>query len=517
MDNDQSTATTSTMTDPLHNNSLTKDNSSLPSSSSSKKSSKSLSESPDKMTSIKNSDEKSSKRSKSLEITSSSLSKTLDDNVPNDSSSRKSSLTDGSINSSVTIKSSSSSTTSNGAAVPTKNQKPNEKMVGKTIISSSLSLNGRRPSPLSLVEENDHYNSRTVPVRDTTPSNPSFLASSSTTNTTTTTNPHNATATQSSGLIGAVPPRRATSNPGQPRKNMPGTPNSPWIGGFSIQSPALYSMNSPMFSPATIYRSDSPSLAKSMDTPTTATLPTSYSIDSNQMSFDEVLGQPNKTGLPEPPPTDVHMRPFWLMRILERTMTTGGYLTKKLFVPNNMWVQANVKLASVEAKLSSCDVIYNCLLRLEKTTIDDLDSLVKELDSIEPLFDGIQNSLARKLNYVESTNGKSRQSTSLMSWGSKLSQRLDRMGMGNVANRSEEASSYVDILLKVFLTARIVEVYISHFSSLKAPYHHHHTHIVSRLYKISDFFGNVLCRFVVRDLGVLADKYVKRGGNWVTD
>src|SRR5688500_11422589 len=76
---------------------------------------------------------------------------------------------------------------------------------------------------------------------------------------------------------------------------------------------------------------------------------------------------------------------------------------------------------------------------------------LKELEYIDPILEGLQNSLARKLNYIESTNGKGRQSTSsLMNWGSKLSRGLDRMGMGNAMVRTEEASGYVEVLLKVF-------------------------------------------------------------------
>ncbi|KAG9303823.1 hypothetical protein G9A89_018720 [Geosiphon pyriformis] len=441
-----------------------------------------------------------------------------------DSASIKSSRTDGSIISASTVKqisrplsssssSSSSSTTTTTSSSTSNPQKPVEKLADKALSQS------RRPSPLTLNEQNNH-NSRIIPIIHST-TNSSVLATLPTTN----------------GLIGASP-RRAASNPGQPRKNNgirflqnnslhnagatqqstnlsewnqpPGSPNSPWTNSFNFQSPPL---NNPIYSLTTgVHLSDSTMVPKAFDPGYSSMVDSSPILFNEDITFDH----PSEKGIPDPPPIDVHLRPFWLMRILERTMTTGGYLTKKLFVPNNMWVQANVKLASVEAKLSSCEIIYNCLLKLEKITMDDLDGLVKELDSIEPLFDGIQNNLARKLSYVESTNGKSRQSTSIMNWGSKLSQRLDRMGMG-VVNRSEEANSYVDTLLKVFQIADIVEVYIRHFSLLKGPYHHHHTHIVSRLYKMSDFFGNVLCRFVVRDLGILADKYVKRGGNWVID
>ncbi|CAG8834153.1 34276_t:CDS:2, partial [Racocetra persica] len=176
--------------------------------------------------------------------------------------------------------------------------------------------------------------------------------------------------------------------------------------------------------------------------------------------------------------------------LLERTMTTGGYLTPKLYIPRNLWLQGHAKLTSIDAKISSCDVVLNCLIRLSKTSVDDMDVLIKVLEGIEPIIEGLQNSLARKLSYVESTNGKGRQSTStLMNWGSKLSRGLDKMGMSNATVRSEEANEYVDVLLKVFQNVDVV-----------APYHANHSKIVDRLYKFADYFGNVLCRFVMKDL-----------------
>jgi hypothetical protein len=82
------------------------------------------------------------------------------------------------------------------------------------------------------------------------------------------------------------------------------------------------------------------------------------------------------------------------------------------------------------------------------------------LEGIDPILEGLQNSLARKLSFVESTNGKGRQSaSSLMSWGSKLSRGLDRMGMGNAMVRTEEASGYIDVLIKVFQHVGVVGEY----------------------------------------------------------
>ena len=36
-------------------------------------------------------------------------------------------------------------------------------------------------------------------------------------------------------------------------------------------------------------------------------------------------------------PDKPERRPFWLMRILQKTMTSGGYITSKLYVPRNLW------------------------------------------------------------------------------------------------------------------------------------------------------------------------------------
>ncbi|CAI2163092.1 5909_t:CDS:2 [Funneliformis geosporum] len=366
-----------------------------------------------------------------------------------------------------------------------------EKLLGKALPQS------RRPAPLPL---QNNYSSRIIPTR--IPSNPNLAV---TTNNST------------------VLPRRTASNPGntpkkigsvrffnsnsQPSSNplsqIPGTPSSPWISSFSIISPPL---GSPGFGPQTGYfRSETPSLStKHNDASYSACLinplPNTFYYDDPHMS--------SNNGLFEPTPNDLHLNPFWLMKKLERTMTTGGYLTPKLFIPRNLWLQGHVKLVAIDTKMSSCEVVSTCLMKLSKTTYNDMDKLAKELECIDPILEGLQNSLARKLNYVESTNGKGRQSTSsLMNWGSKLSRGLDRMGMGNAMVRTEEANGYVDVLLKVFQQAGVVENYIRHFTSLQAPYHHHHKQILSRLHKFADFFGNVICRFVVKDLGVLTDKY----------
>ncbi|KAF9539581.1 hypothetical protein EC957_005198 [Mortierella hygrophila] len=60
-----------------------------------------------------------------------------------------------------------------------------------------------------------------------------------------------------------------------------------------------------------------------------------------------------------PQPTDPFLRCFWMMRQLELTMTTGGFLTRKVHVPRQVWYQraTMVRLPAAEAKVSACHTI----------------------------------------------------------------------------------------------------------------------------------------------------------------
>jgi hypothetical protein len=73
-------------------------------------------------------------------------------------------------------------------------------------------------------------------------------------------------------------------------------------------------------------------------------------------------------------------------------------------------------------------------------------------------------------------------------------------------------------LISNFIYFIYLENFINQYTSLKkTPHLHHHKQIIVRLYKFADFFGNVICRFVVRDLGILADKYLKKGSHWIVE
>ncbi|KAG0272998.1 hypothetical protein BGZ95_011197 [Linnemannia exigua] len=85
--------------------------------------------------------------------------------------------------------------------------------------------------------------------------------------------------------------------------------------------------------------------------------------------------------------------------------------------------------------------------------------------------------------------------------------------MGN--DKVEDTSAYTEAIVRLFQSSYILEAMIRHYSAL-SPFHTH-IQILNRLRRMCDVFNQVFCAFVIRDMGELMGKYVKRVGAWVAD
>lgn len=101
----------------------------------------------------------------------------------------------------------------------------------------------------------------------------------------------------------------------------------------------------------------------------------------------------------EPCPNDFLLRPFWLMRCLYQTIAhpRGGYLSGRLFVPQDVWRVKGVKLRNVEDKIATCDYLTAALLKLGQVDTCDADAVLEEMQSLEGVLDQMAANLSRKL------------------------------------------------------------------------------------------------------------------------
>ncbi|RYP49858.1 hypothetical protein DL768_004513 [Monosporascus sp. mg162] len=281
----------------------------------------------------------------------------------------------------------------------------------------------------------------------------------------------------------------------------------------------------------------------------------------------------------EPCPADVMLRPFWLMRALYQTLAhpRGGYLTHRLFVPRDAWKVKGVKLRALEDKTSQCDLLTAALLKLARVDSTDADAVLDEMQSFENILEQVQATLTRKLGNDVGTHGMANDkdgesatpvvprsasisSKSAFSWrrlrskasaanltsayGSKSSsggggaggsekEAVTVTGSGTIPSLPMVAhpssrpakrdvtsvkfdgpnAGYMASLARLFDAAQTVARQVEDPGLRHADKTQVGLELCTR--HAAEFFGFYICRFVLQDLSLLLDKFVKRGSEWV--
>ncbi|KAK1654816.1 MIT domain-containing protein [Colletotrichum phormii] len=280
----------------------------------------------------------------------------------------------------------------------------------------------------------------------------------------------------------------------------------------------------------------------------------------------------------EPCPTDYMLRPFWLMRCLYQTLAhpRGGYLSNKLFVPRDVWKVKGVKIRNVEDKVATCDYLTAALLKLARVDTCDADAVLEEMQALEGILEQVQVGLTRKLgtdvgvqtssmlfrdasNSAEleaaisvprsaSVSGKS----SSFSWR-RLRSKNSAAGLNNSFNAKSNGgesgkespgletlpmtehptsrpsrrdpsnaqfsgpnANYMGSLARLFDAAQTIDQ-IARQVEDPGLRHADKTQVGLELCTrhAAEFFGFFICRFVLSDLSLLLDKFIKRGSEWV--
>ncbi|RCI12181.1 hypothetical protein L249_0595, partial [Ophiocordyceps polyrhachis-furcata BCC 54312] len=280
----------------------------------------------------------------------------------------------------------------------------------------------------------------------------------------------------------------------------------------------------------------------------------------------------------EPCPNDFLLRPFWLMRCLYQTLAhpRGGYLSTKLFVPKEVWKVKGVKLKGVEDKITCCDYITPRLQKLSRVDTCDADAVLDEMEGLEVVLEQVQVTLSRRLGnevgvqgsgtlFKEASNvvdaegasgvprAASISSKSSFSWR-RLRSKNSAMGLAGtysskqgggldgakdqttmptlpmtpqVTSRPAERdigqaqflgpnANYMSSLARLFDAVQVVDQIARQIDD-PGLRHADKTQVGLELStrRVAEFFAFYICRFVLTDLGLLLDKFIKRGSEWV--
>ncbi|POS83911.1 hypothetical protein EPUL_004320 [Erysiphe pulchra] len=283
----------------------------------------------------------------------------------------------------------------------------------------------------------------------------------------------------------------------------------------------------------------------------------------------------------EPCPNECFLRPFWLMRALYNTIThpKGGYLSNKLFVPSDAWRVKGAKLKNVEDKISNCDIVTAALSKMSRIESHDVDEMLDEMQKLEDVLEQVQISLSKKLgNEVgppHGTSGGLREggaegdsennsstiksgSTSVKSSFSWRRLRSKNSGVGlsqyYASKQNTEAkkdgfkmaslpmtpnstmkirfskrdlsqlnftgpnASYMSALARLFDAVQVIDQIARQIEDpglRRADKTLVGLELSAR--HAAEFFSFYICRFVLNDIGLLLDKFVKKGGEWVLE
>ena len=76
--------------------------------------------------------------------------------------------------------------------------------------------------------------------------------------------------------------------------------------------------------------------------------------------------------LPPAPPTEPLRQPYHMMNLLRQTMIskTGGYITRRLHVPCEVWSQGGAKLTNIPEKIRVVEVLISALEEIQNCSAD---------------------------------------------------------------------------------------------------------------------------------------------------
>jgi hypothetical protein len=279
----------------------------------------------------------------------------------------------------------------------------------------------------------------------------------------------------------------------------------------------------------------------------------------------------------EPCPEPTILRPFWMLRCIAGVVNQprGGFLTTRIFVPRQVWLNRSVKLKGIEDKIANCDLLTAALGKLSKVDTYDADAVLAELQGFEEVMERVQTMLIKRLgsevgvqgtgalfkdapvsidsagttaesrepkpnkSYLSSwrkLRGKNTTGTSVTIPISSTRTEKDVPTMASVpmtdfvsvekrTNRyptPKESSfngphkEYMSSVSRLCEAAQVLD-HIARQVEDPGLKHSSSTHIGLELSTrhAAEFFGFYVCRFLLGDLTLLVDKYVKRSSEWI--
>jgi len=143
-------------------------------------------------------------------------------------------------------------------------------------------------------------------------------------------------------------------------------------------------------------------------------------------------------------------------------------------------------------------------MKLRDCGRDHVEALERELDGCCAQLDAVQNSLHFHLSFIAEVKKKDDKDPT---WGARMKKFGGALAKGAVRlapSQRDEGSDYILLLKSLFDECQFLEDWITHFLKVNTPT------VFTRLRRVSEFFFDVVCQFVLRDFNSLVERYIKK-------
>ncbi|KAI6005194.1 hypothetical protein F5J12DRAFT_769592 [Pisolithus orientalis] len=245
--------------------------------------------------------------------------------------------------------------------------------------------------------------------------------------------------------------------------------------------------------------------------------------------------------LPPAPPADSQRKPYHLMKLLASTMNSksGGYITRRLHVPQGVWSQGGAKLSNIPEKVRVVEVLCSALEEMQQVSVElfgagsvcsgfalgigsvgrkEAEAWVAKLEDFSSICDSVVANFGKKLGVGEGFVLK--KSGGVTSWGGKLTRQFDKFTNGK---HLDSPAAYVTGLGRLFTDAQLLDEHsqallAQPLSPIYATFPAEARSAAEvKLKRASEFFASVVLTFVIRDLAQLLDKYAKKCEKWLAE
>ena len=224
---------------------------------------------------------------------------------------------------------------------------------------------------------------------------------------------------------------------------------------------------------------------------------------------------------PEPIPDDDVLRTFWLFRVFIKTLTTGGFVAPRVYVPRDVWYGqlANVRLDHQQLKCGTCFAILEHLQKLQQhTDFKDSGAIHKDLLQFCETLNALQTLLSEKMACVPKPRSPLDVCCSCVFSPLHTDVMMDDHGCGNckqertmkqvkkvVDGSPEDVKRYAQALTNLMKETLFLERWMSHYANSMGA-----GQVGGLLASVMAFYQNVFCPLVLADLRTLLAKYMHR-------